>query len=65
MLKQVQHDIFLCFPLYDTVSEGEGYREGDIFILIDGCFQRHVEPHRLSSCLRAEVRFSTQAWYLS
>jgi hypothetical protein len=26
MLKQVQHDIFLCFPLYITVSNGE--REG-------------------------------------
>ncbi len=26
MLKQVQHDIFLCFPLYDTVSKGGGVR---------------------------------------
>jgi len=36
MLKQVQHDIFLCFSLYDTASRGGGFTWKTIFYL---CFR--------------------------
>jgi len=57
MLKQVQHDIFLCFSLYDTAARGGGFTWKTIFYL---CFRvEYIEaPITGEDITQAEILIS-------